>query len=45
MTTIAELRPLATGGVHTHLDKHVAAVLSAVGGVLGTAEFPTSAVG
>ncbi len=45
MTTIAEPRPGVTGGVDTHLDVHVAAVLSAVGGVLGTAEFPTSAVG
>jgi len=45
MTTIAEPRPLVTGGVDTHLDMHVAAVLSAVGGVLGTAEFPTTAVG
>jgi len=45
MTTIAEPRPLVTGGVDTHLDMHVAAVLSAVGGVLGTAEFSTTAVG
>ena len=45
MTTIAEPRPLVTGGVDTHLDMHVAAVLSAVGGVLGTAEFPTTAAG
>ena len=45
MTTIAEPRPQVTGGVDTHLDVHVAAVLSAVGGVLGTAEFPTTAAG
>lgn len=39
MTTIAEPRPVVTGGVDTHLDMHVAAVVSVVGGVLGTAEF------
>lgn len=39
--------PLAcgAGGVDTHLDLHVAAVVTAVGGVLGTAEFPTTATG
>ncbi len=45
MTTIAEVRPPVTGGVDTHLDVHVAAVVTAVGGVLGTAEFPTTAAG
>lgn len=45
MTTIAEPRPVVTGGVDTHLDMHVAAVLTAVGGVLGTAEFPTTTAG
>lgn len=45
MTTIADLRPPVTGGVDTHLDVHVAAVVTAVGGVLGTAEFPTTAAG
>ena len=45
MTTIAEARPPVTGGVDTHLDVHVAAVVTAVGGVLGTAEFPTTAAG
>jgi len=45
MTTIAEPRPVVTGGVDTHLDLHVAAVVTAVGGVLGTAEFPTTAAG
>ena len=43
MTTIAEARPVVTGGVDTHLDMHVAAVVTVVGGVLGTAEFPTTA--
>jgi transposase len=45
MTTIAEPRPVITGGVDTHLDLHVAAVVTPVGGVLGTAEFPTTAAG
>ena len=45
MTAIAEPRLLVTGGVDTHLDVHVAAALSPVGGVLGTAEFPTTAAG
>jgi transposase len=45
MTTIADPRPPVTGGVDTHLDVHVAAVVTAVGGVLGTAEFPTTAAG
>ena len=45
MTTIAEPRPVVTGGVDTHLDLHVAAVVTAVGGVLGTAEFSTTAAG
>ncbi|CAB4601093.1 MAG: transposase [Actinobacteria bacterium] len=34
-----------TGGVDTHKDTHVAAVLNAVGVVLGTAEFPTTPAG
>jgi len=45
MTTIAEARPFVTGRVDTHLDVHVAAVVTAVGGVLGTEQFPTTAVG
>ncbi len=45
MTTIAEARPVVTGGVDTHLDVHVAAVVTAVGGVLGTEQFPTTAIG
>jgi hypothetical protein len=32
-----------TGGVDTHLEVHVAAALNEVGGVLGTASFPTTA--
>ena len=34
-----------TGGVDTHKDTHVAAVLNAVGVMLGTAEFPTTPTG
>ncbi len=45
MTTIAETRPLVTGGVDTHSDVHVAAVVTEVGGVLGTEQFPTTAAG
>ncbi len=45
MTTIAEVRPVVTGGVDTHLDVHVAAVVTAVGGVLGTEQFAAAAAG
>ncbi len=45
MTTTAEARPLVTGGVDTHSDVHVAAVVSDVGGVLGAEQFPTTAAG
>jgi transposase len=45
MTTMTEGRPVVTGGVDTHLDVHVAAALDRVGGVMGTASFPTTAVG
>ena len=41
MSTIARI----TGGVDTHLDVHVAAALNDVGGVLGTASFPTTTAG
>lgn len=34
-----------TGGVDTHKDNHVAAVLNSVGAVLGTAEFPATITG
>jgi transposase len=34
-----------TGGVGTHLDLNVAAALDSVGGLLGVAEFPTTADG
>lgn len=34
-----------TGGVDTHLDVHVAAALDQIGGLLGTASFPTTPAG
>ena len=34
-----------TGGVDTHLDIHVASALDHLGGVLGTASFPTTSAG
>ena len=34
-----------TGGVDTHLDLNVAAALDSIGGLLGVAEFPTTADG
>lgn len=45
MTTMAEARPVVTGGVDTHLDVHVAAALDQVGGVIATASFPTTTAG
>ena len=46
MTTIAEPRPVSTGRRrHPPQGLHVAAVVAAVGGVLATAEFPTTAAG
>ena len=45
MTTVAAPQPVVTGGVDTHLDLHVAAALNHLGGVLGTASFPTTVAG
>ncbi len=45
MTTVAAPELLVTGGVDTHLDLHVAATLNHLGGVLGTASFPTTVPG
>jgi transposase len=42
--TIVETRTI-TGGVDTHLDVHVAAVLDGNGGVLGVDSFPTTTDG
>ncbi len=36
---------VVTGGVDTHLDVHVAAALDRIGGLLGTASFPTTPLG
>jgi hypothetical protein len=40
MTTVDTSRPV-TGGVDTHLDLNVAAVLDSLGGLLDVAEFAT----
>lgn len=46
MRNVSEIdRCVVTGGVDTHKDFHVAAVLSASGRVLGTGQFPASADG
>ena len=45
MSTVAAPEQVVTGGVDTHPDTHVAAALDHLGGVLGTASFPTSVVG
>jgi transposase len=42
--TIVKTRAI-TGGVDTHADVHVAAALDPIGGLLGVAEFPATAVG
>ena len=43
--TIVDTSRLIAGGVDTHLDAHVAAVLDANGGVLGVRSFPTTTAG
>ena len=45
MTTIPAPARTVTGGVDTHADMHVAAAVDQVGGVLGTASFPTTGAG
>lgn len=45
MTTMTSLDVVVTGGVDTHQDLHVAAVLDQLGRVLGTAAFPTTVAG
>ena len=45
MTTMASADRFVTGGVDTHRDIHVAAALDQLGGVLGTAQFPTTKAG
>lgn len=36
---------MVIGGVDTHLDVHVAAAVNQIGGLLGTASFPTTPLG
>jgi transposase len=43
--TIVEKTAAVTGGVDTHADVHVAAVVDHLGGVLGIESFPTTALG
>jgi transposase len=45
MTIIVEPSRGVTGGVDTHLDVHVAAVLNEIGGLLGTESFEASRAG
>jgi transposase len=42
---IVDSSRLVVGGVDTHLDEHVAAVVDAVGGVLGVGRFPVTTAG
>src|SRR3954468_23326846 len=44
-STIVEAARPITGGVDTHLEKHVAAALDPIGGLLGTESFTTTAAG
>jgi transposase len=44
MTIVEATRPI-TGGVDTHLDVHVAAVVDPNGGLLGVESFPTTTAG
>jgi transposase len=45
MTSVADRDRVVVGGVDTHKDEHVAAVIDGNGKVLGSAEFPTTAAG
>lgn len=45
MPTMPGADRVVTGGVDTHADVHVAAVVDHLGGVLGTASFPATAAG
>ena len=44
MTIVGLTRPVV-GGVDTHLDVHVAAVVDSIGGVLGVESFPVTGPG
>lgn len=45
MTSLTDRPAAVTGGVDTHKDVHVAAVVDGVGRILGTREFPTTTAG
>ena len=45
MTTLTAAPVVVIGGVDTHADVHVAAACDHLGGVLGTASFPTTRAG
>ena len=45
MNTMTAPAGSVTGGVDTHLDQHVAAAVDHLGGVIGTASFPTNKSG
>ncbi len=45
MTIVGTNPDVVIGGVDTHVDVHVAAVVNHVGGVLGVEAFPTTRVG
>lgn len=45
MTSVTERSEPVTGGIDTHKDLHVAAVVDQTGRILATAEFPTTTVG
>ena len=45
MAELAPDAPAVVGGIDTHKDLHVAAVVDAAGGVLGTQQFPTTRAG
>jgi transposase len=45
VTTIAEKTRVVTGGVDTHTDVHVAAIVDDTGRILGSDSFPTTSAG
>jgi transposase len=45
MTTMASTPGVVTGGLDSHLDTHLGSALDHLGGVLGTASFPTTSTG
>jgi transposase len=45
MTTLTAEPVVVIGGVDTHADVHVAAACDQLGGVRGTASFPTTTAG